>query len=184
MKKEKSEDLLLEEIKLLKKQINLLESKIREMQEYKESVRENNDIRKDTSKIENIDIKELISKLENNAWNGTVKNIAYIVSGNDIVTLCGYVYEPSYEYFSATHSISINGTVLFAEDSRNIEAYHNESYTYGVFENSEEAIQYLKKYLKDKEVTLQYEKPSIQMQTNKEQEDFKQDEIEEEEEEF
>ena len=112
-----------------------------------------------TNKNTELDIGEMLSQLETNAWNSDGETTAYLVTKNDVVTLHGYTYEPSYEYFSTTHSIKMNNELLFSEDSRNVGAYHNEAYTKGEFKTSEEAINYLEEYLRDKEVTLQYDYP-------------------------
>lgn len=106
-----------------------------------------------------INIRELLKKLEENAWYGNGETTAYLVTKNDVVTLHGYTYEPSYEYFSTAHSIQINNELLFSEDSHNVGAYHNEAYTTGKFETSDEAVSYLEQYLQDKDVTLQYDYP-------------------------
>lgn len=104
-------------------------------------------------------IRELLKKLEENAWYGNGKTTAYLVTKNDVVTLHGYTYEPSYEDFSTAHSIKINNELLFSEDSHNVGAYHNEAYTTGKFETSDEAVSYLEQYLQNKDVTLQYDYP-------------------------
>ena len=112
-----------------------------------------------TNKNTELDIGEMLSQLETNAWNSDGETTAYLVTKNDVVTLHGYTYEPSYEYFSTTHSIEFNNEWLFYKNSRNLGAYHNEAYTKGEFKTSEEAINYLEEYLRDKEVTLQYDYP-------------------------
>ena len=105
-----------------------------------------------------VNITELLKELESNAWYGG-NTTAYLVTNSDIITLHGYTYEPSYESFSTTHSIQFNDEILFSEDSQNVGAYHNETYTTGRFKTSEEAVNFLEEYLKDKNVTLQYDKP-------------------------
>ncbi len=100
-----------------------------------------------TNKNTELDIGEMLSQLETNAWNSDGETTVYLVTKNDVVTLHGYTYEPSYEYFSTTHSIKMNNELLFSEDSRNVGAYHNEAYTKGEFKTSEEAINYLEEFM-------------------------------------
>lgn len=104
-------------------------------------------------------IRKLLKKLEENAWYGNGETTAYLVTKNDVVTLHGYTYEPSYEDFSTAHSIKLNNELLYSEDSHNVGAYHNEAYTTGKFKTSDGAISYLENYLQDKDVTLQYDYP-------------------------
>lgn len=89
-------------------------------------------------------IPEIMNSLEVNAWYGREPTTVRLISGNNVVTLEGYTYEPSYECFSATSSISLNGEVLYGQDSRNVEAYHNEVYQTGKYENLVGAISYIR----------------------------------------
>lgn len=107
-------------------------------------------------KIIDIDFKKLFSNLEESAFNygGTSKR--YIMSGKDVVKLEGYIYEPGYNSFSATHSISLNGEMLFGKDAKSVGAYHNEVYTFGKFNSDKETIEYLEQYFGDKEIIIKY----------------------------
>lgn len=152
--------------------------------EREEKVEFNNRIKTDTLTIEDINIERILKELESNAWYGNGKTVTYIISGEDIIELYGYVYEPSYEFFSTAHSIVMNGKTLFAENSMNVEPYHNDSYISGSFKNTEEVLKYLKEYLKNKELIIQYDKP-LELKNNDKQDEFEQSCLEgEEEEEF
>lgn len=113
-------------------------------------------------KIVDIDFKKMFRDLEYRAFNygGTSKR--YIMSGKDFVKLEGYIYEPSYESFSATHSIALNGEMLFGKDAKNVGPYHNEEYTFGKFNSDKETIEYLRQYFGDKEINIQYVEPKLQ----------------------
>lgn len=78
------------------------------------------------------------------AWDGD-DFTDYVMSVNEnIIKISGYIYEPTWEDFSATSSISLNGHCIYGKDSRNVDSYHNEVYNIGKFETLEEAIQYIK----------------------------------------
>lgn len=108
-------------------------------------------------KIADIDFKKLFKYLEYRAFNygGTSKR--YIMNGKDVVKLEGYIYEPGYNSFSATHSIVLNEEMLFGKDAKNVGAYHNEVYTFGKFNSDKEAIEYLKQYFEDREIIIKYD---------------------------
>ena len=103
---------------------------------------------------EELNIGKILSQLESNAWYGG-DTTAWLLTDKDFIELSGYTYEPTYECFSTAHSIRFNDELLFYKGSHNVEAYHNEEYTTGKFKTSEEAVNYLEEYLRDKEVTLQ-----------------------------
>ena len=77
------------------------------------------------------DIPALMGSLANNAWYGKEPTKMCLWAGDDVITLEGYTYEPGYEYFSSTPSISFNGECLYGIDSRNVDAYKNEVYHIG-----------------------------------------------------
>lgn len=107
-------------------------------------------------KIEDINFKKELYLLGAYALQVNGYSEEFIVSGNDVAQLIGYTYEPSYECFSATNAIKLNGEVLFAENSRNVSDYRNEVYSYGKCANIEKAIEYLQKFFKNREITIQY----------------------------
>jgi len=123
-------------------------------------------------KVREIDIKNLIDDLEENAYYGRDKTSAYIFNNNNIIEIKGYIYEPSYESFSATHSIKFNDEILFARDSKNVEPYHNEEYVYGKFKTTEQAIKYIKESLGETEISMQYDKPNVEIQNNLNEDEF------------
>ncbi len=108
-------------------------------------------------KIVDLDFKKLFRNLENSAINygGTSKR--YIMSSKDVVKLEGYIYEPGYNSFSATHSIALNEEMLFGKDAKNVGPYHNEVYTFGKFNSDKETIEYLKQYFGDREIIIKYD---------------------------
>ena len=121
-------------------------------------------------KIKDINIEKLLEELEANAWyNKGIKSTAYLKCEEDVVKLHGYMYEPCYELFSTTHTITLNGEVLFKEgdDTELYERYHKPR-IYKDFKNTEAIINFLQDRFKDKEVIFQYDDPNIQ---NQEQED-------------
>lgn len=121
-------------------------------------------------KIKDIDIEKLLEELEANAWyNKGIRSTAYLICGKDVVKLHGYTYEPYYELFSTTHTITLNGERLFKEgdDTKLYERYHKPR-IYKDFKNTEEIISFLQNHFKDKEIILRYDEPNIQ---NQEQED-------------
>ena len=106
-------------------------------------------------------IPALMSALENNAWYGAEPIKVKFMAGEDVITLEGYTYEPIYEEFSSTSSISFNGKVLYGIDSRNVDAYKNEVYNIGKFNTLDEAISYIKEQIKGREVVILSESSSI-----------------------
>lgn len=97
------------------------------------------------------DIPAIMGSLANNAWYGKEPTKMCLWAGDDVITLEGYTYEPGYEYFSSTSSISFNGECLYGIDSRNVDAYKNEVYDIGRYKTLDEAISYIKEQIKDKE---------------------------------
>lgn len=89
-------------------------------------------------------ISSIINELSNNAWYGREPQTARIVAGENVIEIKGYVYEPTYECFSSTASLSLNGEELYGVDSRNVDAYRNEVYQTGKFAELPEAISYIK----------------------------------------
>ena len=113
-------------------------------------------------KIIDIDFKEMLNDLEFYAGRNGGSSKKFIISGKDVVKLEGYIYEPGYESFSVTHSIALNGEMLFGKDSKNVGPYHNEEYTFGKFNSDKETIEYLKQYFGDKEINIQYDEHKLQ----------------------
>lgn len=92
-------------------------------------------------------IPTILSILANNAWNGESPQSLVFTDGKHMVKLEGYVYEPGYEYFSATSSLTLDGEILYGYDSRNVAAYQNETYQIGVYADLDDAISALKKQI-------------------------------------
>lgn len=87
-------------------------------------------------------IPAIMQQMADNAWYGRDPTTVQIQAGNNVIEISGYTYEPSYESFSATSSISLNGKTLYGLDSRNVDAYRNETYHTGAFHKLEEAVSY------------------------------------------
>lgn len=98
------------------------------------------------------DIPALMNTLSNNAWYGREPTKMSFWAGDDVITLEGYTYEPIYEDFSSTASVSFNDEVLYGLDSRNVDAYKNEVYHIGKFKTLDEAISHIKEQIKGKEI--------------------------------
>ena len=108
------------------------------------------------------DISAFMMQVANNAWFGREPTTIYLNAGTHTIEVSGYLYEPGYEDFSSTASISLDGTVLYGMDSRNVEAYHNETYQTGLYETPEEAICHIKDVIKGERLTiLEAEKPCL-----------------------
>lgn len=129
-------------------------------------------------KIGEIDVKKIIRELEENAFFGKGNKTMYIFDNNNIVEIRGYIYEPSYESFSATHSIKMNEDILFAQDAKSVAPYQNEKYVYGKFKNTEQAIKYIEECFGEQDITMQYDKPNIAINNNSNEDEFD-DELEE-----
>ncbi len=110
----------------------------------------NKDVDKDNY-LGEFDIPALMDTLANNAWYGREPTKMHFRAGDDVITLEGYTYEPFYEDFSSTASISFNGEVLYGLDSRNVDAYKNEVYQKGKYSSLDEAVAYIKEQIKGKE---------------------------------
>lgn len=124
-------------------------------------------------KITDIDFKELFRNVEESAWYGGENSERYITDGNNLLFIEGYTYEPSYESFSATHRIVLNGETLFGINSQNVEAYHNEEYTFGKLKSDDEAIEYIKNIFGEKEISISNDDPTEnQEQEQDEEEEF------------
>lgn len=122
--------------------------------------------------VKDIEIKKLIKDLEDNAFYGKDENTIYLYNNSNILELRGYIYEPCYESFSATHSIKLNEEILFARDSKNVEPYHNEEYVYGRFNTTEQAIKFIEEYFGEQEIILQYDKPNVEIKNILNEDEF------------
>lgn len=92
-------------------------------------------------------IPAIMGKLADNAWYGkTPRSVTYTI-GNNTVEMTGYTYEPSYECFSSTAELRLNGKVLYGLNARNVAPYQNEIYQKGEFEKLDDAIAHLKETL-------------------------------------
>lgn len=99
-------------------------------------------------------IPSMLQVLAHNAWYGKEPTETRILAGEHVIELNGYVYEPYYEQFSATGSISLNGRVLYGMDSRTVEGYRHETYQRGVCADLEDAIAVIKAETKGKPFVL------------------------------
>lgn len=115
----------------------------------------------ETDETKELDFKRIMKELGQSALTSSYKRDKYLVVGDDVIDLHGYVYEPTYECFEPTCSISLNDTVLYGLVDRNTSAYHNEIYSIGKFENLDKALDFLYNYIGNREVTIQMEKPEI-----------------------
>lgn len=94
-------------------------------------------------------IPQLMDMLANNAWYGLSPQSIQLTAGENVIVLDGYVYEPGYEDFSSTSSITLNGYILYGYDSRNADAYRNEVYQTGIHAKLDDAISDLKAHISD-----------------------------------
>lgn len=99
-------------------------------------------------------IPSMLQVLAHNAWYGKEPTETHILAGENVIELNGYVYEPYYEQFSATGSISLNGRILFGMDSRTVESYRHETYQRGVCSSLEDALDVIKAETKGKPFVL------------------------------
>lgn len=99
-------------------------------------------------------ISAIMREVSDNAWYGRKPTKVSLMAGDNIIDIDGYTYEPGYEYFSATSSISLNGKVLYGVDSRNVGAYCNETYHIGLYKTPEEAISWIKDAIQNQEFIL------------------------------
>lgn len=108
-----------------------------------------------------ISIPEIQGQVEHNAWYGKEPTTVYIMAGENEIKIQGYTYEPGYEYFSATSSISFNGQELYGKDSRCVEAYRYETYDTGIYKDLVEAVSYIKEQTKglDYIITAEEKRP-------------------------
>ena len=96
-------------------------------------------------KINDIDLKGLINKVNNN-------EIQYIIGRNNVVIISGYLYESSYEFFELGKEILLNNEVLYANCARSTEGYSSQKYIKGKCSSLEETIQTIKdKFNQDNE---------------------------------
>lgn len=98
------------------------------------------------------DVSRLMREVEGNAWIGGERKAISLYAGSDVITIEGYIYEPSYEYFSATSSVALNGQILYGLDSRNVDAYRNEEYHTGIYKSLGEALNHIREATKGKEI--------------------------------
>ena len=89
-------------------------------------------------------IPDIMDTVATHAWNGDDFTVYVMNVNENTIKIEGYIYEPAWEDFSATSSISLNGHCIYGKDSRNVGSYHNEAYNIGKFTTLEEAIQYIK----------------------------------------
>lgn len=117
-----------------------------------------NVISKEFSYLGKHNIPEIMSELSNNAWYGKEPTTVRFKSGDNVIEIEGYTYEPSYEYFSATSSISLNGQILFGQDSRNVEAYRNEVYMTGIYNSLHDAVSHIREKIESQNLILDSDK--------------------------
>ena len=104
--------------------------------------------------FQNLSIKEILNKVQQNAWYGKDPSDLLLSNGIDTVELGGNVIESGYEYFTTYPYISLNNEILYEVETECVEPYLMDvSYT-GKFENLDDAIDYLEDYLKDKKMVL------------------------------
>lgn len=112
-----------------------------------------------------INLKQIISKLEHNAWYGGDGNTTlYLKCGDDIAMINAYTYEIGYESYSTASSLTLNDECLFELNSRNVDAYRYKCYTSGKFNTIDEAINYIETKFDGKDVCITDVRPQQQMQ--------------------
>ena len=127
------------------------------IREHSES--EKNDLQTKNNHLGEFNIPSLMNTLANNTWYGKEPTKMSFCAGDDVIELEGYTYEPGYEDFSSTASISFNGETLYGLDSRNVAAYKNEVYHTGKYKTLEEALYHIREQIKGKEI-VQASEPS------------------------
>lgn len=128
-------------------------------------------------KITDIDFKEKFRALEESAWYKNGSKSMYIISGKDVLEIEGYIYEPRYESFSTTHLLRLNNEVLYGKDSRSVAEYRNEIYTFGKFKDEKMAVDYVKEYFANKEISISYTAPDKEQINNNDLEDEDEEEM-------
>ena len=108
-----------------------------------------------TYSLEELDIHGMLQTLEHNAWSGRTPTTIRLSAGEHTVKLMGYIYEPSYENFSTSSSISLDGEVLYGLDSRNVDAYRNDVYQAGCCESLREALAMIKEATEGHRFTIE-----------------------------
>lgn len=119
------------------------------------------EIAKEFCYLGKFNIPSIMNTLSDNAWYGREPTTVRLVAGENVITMDGYTYEPSYECFSATSSISLNGEILYGQDSRNVEAYRYEVYMTGKYKTLNEAVAHIKERLNVKDLALASEKSQV-----------------------
>lgn len=104
--------------------------------------------------FQNLSVREILKKLQQNAWYGKDPSTLWLSNGIDTVELGGEVIESGYEWFTTSPYISLNGKTLYNEESNCTESYLIKTSCIGKFKNVDDAIIYLEDYLKDKKMIL------------------------------
>lgn len=107
-------------------------------------------------------ISKIMNSLADNAWFGREPTTVRLITGDNVIEMNGYTYEPSYECFSATSSISLNGEILYGQNSRNVEAYRYEVYMTGKYESLNAALSHIKEKVSVKELVLESDVPQVE----------------------
>lgn len=110
-----------------------------------------------------INLKQIISKLEHNAWYGGNTTL-YLKCGDDIAMINAYTYEIGYESYSTASSLTLNDECLFELNSRNVDAYRYKCFASGKFNTIDEAINYIETKFDDKDVCITDVRPQQQME--------------------
>lgn len=102
--------------------------------------------------IKDINLERLVKELEENAWNNKLPQKAYIFNKSNIVEIHGYTYEPVHEMFATTHSITINGKILYKEDMQS------------GYKTMKKEIELIKDCLGEQEISIHYNQPNYEEQ--------------------
>ncbi len=108
------------------------------------------------------DVRRIMGQVADNAWYGKEPTTVCLAAGEYLITIDGYTYEPSYESFSSTASIALNGEILYGQDSRCVEAYRYEVYQTGQFGSLEEAVAHIADTVKGNAVVLVEEASQVE----------------------
>lgn len=97
------------------------------------------------------DILDLMSTADSRAYYGFHDESINILADDIKIEFDGTIIEPIWELFEGACIVKVNDEIVYGEDSRNVEPYHNEKYTYGKYGSREETAQALMKILENKD---------------------------------
>lgn len=109
-----------------------------------------------------IDLNKIVNELKMSAWTNDGNCDKYLIVCHNVISMHGYVYESSYEYFEPSCSISFNDILLYGNESRCISAYRNETYPIGKFKKLDDALVFLFDLIDGEMLEIRTEKPIVE----------------------